>query len=252
MRIRYKVQPVILLFVCLIFFSGVTFAQNIDAVTAKRDPATNLSIEQEKAEIYPKLRDKRCSTMSLDKCDCPDAREMRAYIEALIETGASKDEIFYRVARKFTLNTILDKQIKQDVEKRLIHEAGEKRPQIILDSTSFDFGTVSKKKGKVSKAFKVSNKGNLPLFIKQIKTSCPCATVSLKVGKNKSPYFGTEGSPKDWQAKIKQGESGELELIVDLASPQVKPGKLIRDATITSNDPLYPETTVRVEAEVID
>ena len=89
-------------------------------------------------------------------------------------------------------------------------------------------------------------------MIKSIKTSCPCATVSLKVDKNKSPYFGTEGSPKDWQAKIKPAKTADLDLVVDLASSHVKTGKLIREASILSDDPIYPEVTVMVEAEVGD
>ncbi len=236
MRISYKVQSVILLFVYLIFFSGITFAQNTDAL---------------KSEVYSKLKCCVCK-VAFSECTCPEASQMKAYIDALLESGAAKEDIFYKVAKKFSLNTILEGQIKKDIEKKLIKEAGEKRPQIILDSTSFHFGTMSKKKGRVSKVFKLSNKGNLPLLIKQIKTSCPCATISLKVGKAKSPYFGIEGSPKDWQVEIKPQGIGEIELMVDLASSHVKPGKLIRDAAITSNDPLYPETTVRVEAEVND
>ena len=50
---------------------------------------------------------------------------------------------------------------------------------------------------------------------------------SLRVNKTKSPYFGTDGSPKDWQSEIKPGGSGELELMVDLASSHVKIGKLM-------------------------
>ncbi|MEW6008796.1 MAG: DUF1573 domain-containing protein [Candidatus Omnitrophota bacterium] len=177
---------------------------------------------------------------------------MKAYIDALLEASIARDEIFYKVAKKFTLKAIMDKQIKADIEKRLIKESGEKQPKLNLDSTSFDFAKVSKKQGKISKIFKLSNNGNSPLIIKSIKTSCPCATVSLRLNKVKSPYFGTEGSPKDWQEEIKPGESADLELMVDLASPHVRIGKLIRDAFIVSNDPLYPEMTVRVEAEVTD
>lgn len=229
-----KVSLVALLFLGSLFFSGIIFAQ--DAQMAE-------------LEIYSKLKCCECQD-SFDKCICPEAKEMKAYIDALLDSGLGKEEIFYKVAKKFSLNTILDAQIKVEIEKRLIKEAGEKRPQIILDSTSFDFGTMSKKKGKVSKVFKVSNKGNAPLIIKQIKTSCPCASVSLKVNKTKSPYFGTEGSPKDWQSEIKPRESGALELVVDLASAYVQTGKLIRDASLISNDPIYPEVSVRVEAEV--
>jgi len=177
---------------------------------------------------------------------------MRAYIDALIEAGISKEDIFYKVAKKFSLNTILDARIKKDVEKRLIKEIGVKRPQIILESNSFDFGQVSKRKGKISKVFKFANHGNTPLIITNIKTSCPCATASLKVNKKKTPHFGTEGAPKNWQIEIKPGGNGELELMIDLKSEHVKRGKLIREVSIFSNDPVYSEVTAKVEADVND
>ena len=68
--------------------------------------------------------------------------------------------------------------------------------------------------------------------------------------KRKSPYFGTEGSPKDWQAGIQPRNSAELEVVIDLTSPQVKLGKLTRETTATSNDPVYTETTIILEADV--
>lgn len=211
----------------------------------------NYAFSDVRGDIYSKLKCCACY-VSFDKCACPEAKEMKAYIDALLESGITKEEIFYKAAKKFSLNAILDIQIKAEIEKRLIKETGKKRPQIIIEPPSFNFGEVSKKQGKVSKIFRLSNKGNSPLIIKKLKTFCPCASVSLKANKAKSPYFGTEGSPQDWQVEIRPQEKTELEVIVDLASPHIKPGKLIRDTSVTSNDPLYPEITVRVEAEVRD
>lgn len=231
--IRYRIFSSI---VCLFFVLQAVFAQNTDIV---------------RSEIYSKLKCCPCQ-VSFDKCTCSEAKEMKAYIDALIESGLPKEEVFYKVAKKYSLNAVLDGQIKASIEQRLIKEAGQKRPKIILEPASFDLGRVNKKQGKVNKVFKLSNKGNSPLIIKSLKTSCPCASVSLKVNKAKSPYFGTEGSPRDWRIEIKPLKTAELELMVDLASPHINPGKLIRDATIVSNDPVYPEVTVRVEAEVND
>ena len=234
MRFGYKVYLVILFSVCFAFFSQIAFAQNSPRI---------------KSEIYSKLKCCVCQ-VSFDKCTCAEAKEIKAYVDALLESGTSKEDIFYKVAKKFSLNMILDVQTKAGIEKRLIEEAGKKRPQLSFDSTIFNFAEVSKKQGKVSKIFKFTNKGNAPLIIKSMKTSCPCASVSLKVNKTKSPYFGIGGSPRDWQLEIKPQESGEIELMVDLASPHVKIGKLIRDASLISNDPVYPEVSVKVEAEV--
>jgi len=248
---RYcRLSPYIIVF--LIFISQVAFAQNIDDFPAKRDPATNLSTEREKLEIYSKLRDRRCTTMTLAECNCPDAKEMKAYIDALMEMGVGKEEIFYKVAKKFSVNTILDKQIKAQVEERLIKEAGGKIPQIILEPASFDFGRISKKQGKAERIFKLYNKGTAKLIITNIKVSCACTTVSLVVDENKSPYFGIQGAPLGWQAVIEPGESGELEVVVDLSHTSVVVGKLVRDINIMSNDILNPEATARIEAEIGD
>jgi len=233
---RGRTQTIILLAAGVFLFLRTTFAQNVDAL---------------RSDIYSKLKCCSCQ-VSFDKCFCPEAKEMKAYLDALIESAVPKEEIFYKMAKKFSLNTILDEQVKQDLKKRLIKEAGERRPQIILDSTYFDFGQVTKKHGKISRIFGLTNKGNSPLIIKNIKTFCPCAFVSLRVNENKSPYFSVEGSPKDWQAEIKPGDGAGLEIMIDLTSVHVRPGKVIREAAIVSNDPIYPELTITVEANLKD
>jgi len=250
MRFYYRIFLIVLFFANSIFSSQLVFAQNTDNLPAKRYPATNLSTERERLEIYSKLRDRRCTTMTLDKCTCPDAREMKAYIDALLEAGVSKEEVFYKVAKKFSPNTILDKQIRAQVEERLIKEAGGKSPQIVLEPTSFNLGQVSKKQGKIEKVFKLYNKGTRKLIITDIRVSCSCVTASLTVGKNKSPYFGTQGVPSGWQAIIDPGQSGDLGVVVDLNHPAIVIGKLFRVINITSNDIINPDVTVKIEGEV--
>jgi len=237
MRFYYRIGSVILFFLCLVFISQ------------------NLLFAQDKAilknEIYSKLQCCNCQ-ISFDECSCPEAKEIKAYIDALLESGANKEDIFYKVAKRFSLKTIQDEQLRHNVKEQLIRAAGKNRPQIFLEPTSFDFERVNKKQGKISQMFKLSNKGNSPLVIKNIKTSCPCAGVSLRTDKVKSPYFSTEGSPKDWLVEIAPSQNAEIELMVDLASGHVKTGKLVREAIITSNDPVYPEVTVQIEAQVND
>jgi len=218
----------------MIFFSQAVFAQNIDAL---------------KSEVYSKLKCCACQ-VPFEKCSCPEAKEMKAYIDGLLESGLSKDEIFYRVAKKFTLNMIIDDEVKQGVEKRLISEAGEEIPHIIVDPASFNFGKVSKKQGKISKVFKLENKGNLRLIITNIRVSCSCITASLKVGKNKSPYFGIAGVALGWKEAIEPGRAAELEVLLDLTHPSMAVGKEMRDIFVASNDPVYPEISIRVEIEV--
>ena len=177
---------------------------------------------------------------------------MKAYVDALIETGLSKEEIFYRVAKKFSLKTIVDQETKSQIEKRLIKEVGEKRPQIVIEPISFDFGQVSKKQGRITKIFKLHNAGTAKLIITNVRVSCECVSVSLKVGKDKSPYFGLAGAKPGWQLVVEPKKSGELEVALDLSHSSIPIGKVIRDIFVASNDPLYPESTIRVEAEITD
>ena len=228
-----KTGAVFLAIFSLVFFSQALFAQKPDL----------------KSEIYSKLKCCACN-VSFDKCVCPEAKEMKAYIDALIESKASKDDIFYKVAKKYTLTSILDERIKSDIEKRLINEAGEKRPQINLKPQSFDFGNVNKTRGKVSKIFKVQNKGNSDLIITNIRVSCSCTTASLRVGKNKSPDFAISGAPKDWKDIIRSGGSGDLEVVLDVAHPSMAVGKQVRNIFVASNDPVYPQVTITVETQV--
>ncbi len=228
----FKIILIILL--SIMFFTQISFAQNTDAL---------------KSEIYPKLRDRRCK-MSLDKCNCPDAREMKAYIEALLETKVSKEEVFYKVAKKFSINTILDAQLKTDIEKRLIKEAGDKRPQVFVEPSTINFGTVSKKSGEIRAAFNLSNKGKADLIITNIKTSCGCVTISFAVSTEKQPTFGTVGAPPGWQMNIGPNRAVMLELSMDLNHRSVHLGHLLREFSIFSNDPIHPETAIIVEAEV--
>ena len=239
MRFHYKKSGIIMLVFCLMFSSRIIFAQGIT---------------EQKRDIYSKLGDQSCKTMPLDKCFCPAAKEMQAYVDALIETGVNKEEIFYKVAKKFTINAILDKEVKANAAKRLSREFGAKRPQIFLELDSFDFGKVSRKQGALRKKIKVFNKGKEELVVKNIKATCSCTTAALTVGKNQSPYFGNKGSEPGWQEVIGPNKSAEVEYVLDLTTFTNLgiPSKVKRDILITSNDPIYPEVKFSGTAEIVE
>ncbi|MDO9066237.1 MAG: hypothetical protein Q7U96_04040, partial [Chloroflexota bacterium] len=132
-RMRFKQAGVFI--AILIFLFGVSFAQDINSV---------------RAEIYSKLQCCACKE-TFAQCVCQEAKEMKAYIEALLETGVGKEEIYYKVAKKYSLTVIIDSQIKEGIEKRLIDEAGAKRPQLVLEPRSVDFGQLHKHQGVVKR-----------------------------------------------------------------------------------------------------
>ena len=95
-------KKITLAFAFFLIFAGTVFAQ------------TPVDL---KPDIYSKLKCCACK-MEFAPCGCKEAIEMKAYIDGLIESGVARDQIFYKVAKKFSLNVLMDQQIKADVEKR--------------------------------------------------------------------------------------------------------------------------------------
>jgi hypothetical protein len=231
-----KPKIIFLSFLCFTFFSQTISGKEVQSA----DEA-----------IYSKLQCCTCD-VSFENCNCPEAKEIKIFVDVLIETGVRHEDIFYKVAKKFSLATIRDEKVKALVKNRMAQEAGKKRPQLVLEVDSFNFGKVSKKQGEIRKSFKVYNKGNLDLVITNIRVSCSCVGVSLRVGKDKSPYFGIAGAASGWQAVITPGKSGVLEVLLDVAHPSMAKGRQVRDIFIASNDPLHSEVALRIEADVHD
>ncbi|MFH1362716.1 MAG: DUF1573 domain-containing protein [Candidatus Omnitrophota bacterium] len=229
-----RIIKISLIISCLFYFNQTVFGQE------------EYDLE---SEIYPKLKTS-CCAITLAGAKCHAANTMKTYIEALKDAGVAKDDIFLKVAKKFSLDSIFDKQIRLKVEKTLIEKFGDKRPQVMIDPATFDFGQVSKGQGKVTHIFKIHNKGNSDLIINNIYSACPCTTASLKIGENKSKFFDTRGAPKDWQVILKSNKVAELEVVLDLSHESANIGHLVRKIIVLSNDPLYPSISAVVTAQV--
>jgi hypothetical protein len=203
-----------------------------------------------RAEIYSKISDSRCPTMTLEKCNCSEAQAMKAYIDAFLEVGSSREDIFYKVAKKYSVKVIRDESIRLSVEQRLIKESGGKYSKITLVPEVVNFGVKSRKDGEINSLVKLYNQGNSDLIITNLRVSCDCTTVSLKTDKISSPAFGMAGASSGWQAIIEPGNFGELEVVLDLSHKSMAAGKQIREIFIASNDIFNPQAGLRVEVEV--
>src|SRR3989344_3147780 len=86
--------------------------------------------------------------------------------------------------------------------------------------SSFDFGTISMAKGKVSHSFAVKNSGAGPVTIEKMYTSCMCTTaVLMKDGRKFGPY-GMAGHgfiPKINEA-LASGAEAVVEVVFDPAA----------------------------------
>lgn len=203
-----------------------------------------------KEDIYSKLKCCDCGK-PFAPCVCVHAKEIKGYIDALLEVGLGKEEVFVKIAKKYSLDTIVDTALKEVVEKKIITEAGENRPQIFIKPLSYNLGKISKSKGKLKLKVKLQNKGKEVLKITDLKTTCVCTTVKLKIKKYTSPVFSIEGAKPGWEASIKPGGKGTLIIVTDLSHTHVHLGPMVRTVEIKSNDPLRSLIKVEFEAEIV-
>ncbi|MFN7088885.1 MAG: DUF1573 domain-containing protein [Candidatus Paceibacteria bacterium] len=92
--------------------------------------------------------------------------------------------------------------------------------ELIVEETAFDFGQISMAKGKVKHEFKLKNKGNTPVAITKLYTSCMCTTASLIIEKSRRGPFGMLGHgfiPK-FKEVIESGQEFSVEVVFDPAA----------------------------------
>ena len=86
---------------------------------------------------------------------------------------------------------------------------------------SYDFGTISMAKGKVSKAFTIKNPTATPITVSKVYTSCMCTQASLVQNQKRTGPFGMPGhggSIPTINQEIKAGEEAVVEVVFDPAA----------------------------------
>lgn len=93
--------------------------------------------------------------------------------------------------------------------------------QISATETSYNFGSISMKKGNVSNTYKVKNSSEFPVEITKLYTSCMCTTAALTIDGKKTGPFGMPGhggTVPNIAVSLAPGQEGEVELIFDPAA----------------------------------
>ena len=91
---------------------------------------------------------------------------------------------------------------------------------LAAEETSFDFGTVSMAKGKVSHMFKLKNNSGDSAMVSKVYTSCMCTNATLIHGDKKMGPFGMPGHgfvPKVNDV-VNSGEEADVEVVFDPAA----------------------------------
>ncbi|MBU3942993.1 DUF1573 domain-containing protein [Patescibacteria group bacterium] len=192
--------------------------------------------------------------------DCPLCKVSEDTIKNLENAGSNKEKKYF-----------LKREIKE--QERLVQDHKKKRNKIIkfsvvglvailiiggaglkiaksfqgknfgpakveITEMSYDAGTVSMADGLVKHTYEIKNTGEGDLKLKNIRTSCMCTTVYLKIGDKLSPKFGMHDNPPIWTETIPPGETGYLEVTFDPAfhGPEGI-GSLVRAVYVSTNDP---------------
>lgn len=105
-------------------------------------------------------------------------------------------------------------------EKNQANMAASSSGILTAQEMSFDFGTISMAKGKVTHPFTVKNTGTEPVSIGRMYTSCMCTNALLKMGGNTYGPYGMEGHGfiPTINKNLNPGEEAIVEAIFDPAA----------------------------------
>lgn len=109
--------------------------------------------------------------------------------------------------------------------------------------------------------FTVTNTGDAPLEISNVRTSCMCTFAEIMIGNEKSPNFNMDMympsihtreeymNAKKWTGTINAGESATVRVIY---KPHLMPvqGSVTRNVKFATNDPNNPQVELGVHATV--
>ncbi len=205
--------------------------------------------------IYP-LFECPCCGKSIDQCTCPMAKERKNYVDFLTEVKSSKDEIILSYVKKYGLDAFINKNKKEEFRKKLAESAPAERPIITIDPSSYDFGNISQKKGKIFTYFNLKNEGKTNLVINKLDTSCGCTFASIVFRGKEGPLFAMAGhgyeNPTDWEISISPGETAQLKVMYDPDVHKDFRGTAIREIYVFSSDPIDFKKKVRIELNQVD
>ncbi len=97
---------------------------------------------------------------------------------------------------------------------------GPSNGSLSAEETSFDFGSISMAKGKVSHIFKIKNNSSDQVDITKVYTSCMCTEATLINKNSKKGPFGMPGHGivPSISEQLNPGEEAEVEVVFDPAA----------------------------------
>jgi len=116
-------------------------------------------------------------------------------------------------------------------------------------------GEVSVAGGNVATEFTLSNRGDRPITIDDMETSCMCTEAALVVDGVAGPTFGMRGHglwPTDWSATVGVGETATLRVDYDPTVHTGLRGPVTRVVRLYTDSPDQPYLDATIELDQID
>lgn len=255
---NFKFNPWFVLSLVLVVILLASLVSDFQGMKSFRSRAGNSETKLVNAQgIYP-LFLCPCCGKPLDKNNicCEQAKERIDYIDSLFSEGKSEKEIILSYAKKFGVNSFVDKNKAEEIKEELVKTAPAERPIISLNPQIYDFGDVSQKKGKVFTSFTLKNEGKSDLVISKLDTSCGCTFASIIFEGSQSPFFTMPGhgseNPSWGGVTILPGKEAELKVMYDPNVHKDFRGAATREIYVYSNDPVEFEKKVTVDLNQVD
>jgi uncharacterized protein (DUF58 family) len=178
-----------------------------------------------------KIKDVRaacgCTAVSPEKNELGpgESTNLEVIFNSTGRRGAQKKTVRVTTNDPVTPEVILTITANIQIERK----AGTSHPTAFFPETQHDFGKVHEG-DVVDYTFKIENKGNSTLTIKDIRTSCGCTAALLS---------------KD---SIEPGSQGTLQVELDTKN---RSGKMSRTITVRTNDPNEPAKVITVYADIV-
>lgn len=123
----------------------------------------------------------------------------------------------------------------------------EERPKAFVQSLDFDLGKMKVKEQKQAD-FVIENKGEKPLELFKVSSSCDCTAGQVIIDGVKSPEFSMHAS-SSWRGVVKPGGKATVSVIYRPFIMPVK-GPVDRQVFVNTNDPQNQRLMFTVRADV--
>ena len=213
-------------------------------------PSTVATVEAK--EIYPMFTCPCCGNpLDKEKPCCGSATQMINFIDQKIGSGADKDAVILATAQEFGLERLADESERTALREKLLANAPEDAPKVVILETKKDLGVVNVKNGVLTTEFVIKNVGKSNLVVDKLSSSCGCTSASLVYQSTEGPRFymaghGQKEPDPNWKISIAPGAEAQVKVYYD---PTVHPeltGPVTRQVSVHSNDPVDFETRLTI------